>query len=368
MDATTVSGPGRQLAALVPHLAASGVDVKVVLFQRTGRPKPPYADFLADAGIPHVVLRENGRFDATLLGKVSELLDAWAPHIVQTHSYRPTAIAYALRRRGAAWRWVAFFHGTTNENLKVRLYHWIDRKLVRAADRIVVMTCAQADLFGGLGARVRQIHNAVLADPGSARLPDAVARRIEAVGRPRLGVIGRLSHEKGVDIFLDAFRLLADRGIAAGAVIAGDGPERERLAVQAARLGVAGSVHFLGAVHPADPLYPELDLVVIPSRSEGLPNVLLEALSAGRRVVSTDVGAVTEVLEDAAAGRVVPARDPVALADAIAAGLAEPVEAGADARRVAVDRFSIERRRAAHVALYEEVTKRASPRVPELAS
>ena len=71
MDATTVSGPGRQLAALVPHLAASGVDVKVVLFQRTGRPKPPYADFLADAGIPHVVLRENGRFDATLLGKVS---------------------------------------------------------------------------------------------------------------------------------------------------------------------------------------------------------------------------------------------------------------------------------------------------------
>jgi glycosyltransferase involved in cell wall biosynthesis len=369
MDTIQVSGPGRQLAALVPRLEAAGVDVRVVLFQRAGRPHPPYATFLAEAGIPHVVLPERGRFDTALIGRVADLLAEWVPHIVQTHSYRPTAIAYALRRRGARWRWIAFFHGTTNENLKVRLYHWLDRLLVRSADRTVVMSRAQAALFGGAGPRVRQIHNAVLGAPASAAaLPEAVARRLAAIAHPRIGVIGRLSHEKGVDLFLESFRLLAARGVRADAIIAGDGPERERLVAQAATLGLGESVHFLGAVYPVDALYPELDLVVIPSRSEGLPNVLLEALHAGRPVVSADVGAVTEVLTDGAAGRVVPPLDSAALAAAIESALAEPGGAGDAARRAAVDRFSLDRRVAAHVALYRELLGLPALVVQEAAS
>jgi glycosyltransferase involved in cell wall biosynthesis len=182
-----------------------------------------------------------------------------------------------------------------------------------------------------------------------------VTRRLATIGRPRIGVIGRLSHEKGVDLFLESFRLLADRGVRAHAILVGDGPEGERLAAQAATLGLGDSVHFLGAVYPVDPLYSELDLVVIPSRSEGLPNVLLEALHAGRPVVSTDVGAVTEVLADSAAGRVVPPLDPAALAAAMASALADPEGTGAAARRTAADRFSLDRRVTAHVALYREL-------------
>ncbi len=202
MDTIQVSGPGRQLAAVIPSLAAAGIAVKVVLFHRSGRPRPPYADFLADAGIDHAVLSERGRFDLALVGRVASLLDGWAPDIVQTHSYRPTAIAYALRRRGARWRWLGFFHGTTNENLKVRVYHWLDRHLLAAADRIVVMSRPQAERFGGAGQRVRQIHNAVLPAPADGLLDDALSARIASIPGPRVGVIGRLSHEKGVDLFL----------------------------------------------------------------------------------------------------------------------------------------------------------------------
>jgi len=361
MDTAQVSGPGRQLAALIPRLADAGVDVQVMLFHRIGRPRPPYADFLADAGIAHVVLPERGPFDTTLLARVRDVLADWDPHIVQTHSYRPTAIAYVLRRRGARWRWLGFFHGTTNEDLKVRAYHWLDRRLLGAADRIVVMSRPQAELFGGTGPRVRQIHNAVLPAPARGPLPDPVSAQLAAIPHPRVGVIGRLSSEKGVDLFLEAMKLVGERGVVAHAIIAGDGPERARLAAQARALGVASSVHFLGSVHPVEPLYPELDLVVIPSRSEGLPNVLLEALRADRPVVSTDVGAVSEVLTDNAAGRVVPPLDPAALASAIVLALTESPSTGSVARAAAAERFSLERRTEGHVALYHEVLGRPAP-------
>ena len=362
MDTIQVSGPGRQLAAVIPSLTAAGIAVKVVLFHRSGRPRPPYADFLADAGIDHAVLPERGRFDLALVARVASLLDEWAPDIVQTHSYRPTAIAYALRRRGGRWRWLGFFHGTTNENLKVRVYHWLDRHLLAAADRIVVMSRPQAERFGGAGQRVRQIHNAVLPAPAGGLLDDALSARIASIPGPRVGVIGRLSHEKGVDLFLDAFDRLTRGGVDAHAVIAGDGPERERLAGQAAALGLAGRVHFLGPVYPVEPLYPLLDVVVIPSRSEGLPNVLLEALRADRRVVSTDVGAVSEVLDDPSAGRVVPPLRPDALAAAMGAALTEAPQAGTAARAAAADRFSLHRRVEAHVSLYREVLGRPAIR------
>jgi glycosyltransferase involved in cell wall biosynthesis len=362
MDTAQVSGPGRQLAALIPALAGAGIEMHVVLFRRIGRPSPAYADFLGAAGIAHTILPERGRFDLALLDRAQDLLDGWAPDIVQTHSYRPTAIAYALRRRGARWRWLGFFHGTTNENLKVRAYHWLDRHLLAAADRIVVMSRPQAERFGGAGQRVRQIHNAVLPAPAGGLLDDALAARIASIPGPRVGVIGRLSHEKGVDLFLDAFGRLTRGGMHAHAVIAGDGPERERLAGQAAALGLAERVHFLGPVYPVEPLYPLLDVVVIPSRSEGLPNVLLEALRADRRVVSTDVGAVSEVLDEPAAGRVVPPLRPDALATAMGAALAESSQAGTAARAAAADRFSLHRRVEAHVSLYRELLGRPATR------
>ena len=175
-------------------------------------------------------------------------------------------------------------------------------------------------------------------------------------------MIGRLSHEKGVDLFLRAFRLLRAGGLPAQAVIAGDGPERVRLLDQALELGIGDAVRFLGPVYPAAPLYAELDLVVIPSRSEGLPNVLLEALSADSRIVATDVGAVADVLSEPVAGRVVPPGDVNALAEAMRTGLGEAPAAGTAARRAILERFSLAARAATHAALYHDlIGNRAAP-------
>ena len=354
IDTHQVSGPGRQLTALANALAARDVALRVVMLQRAGRPRPPFADYLAAHGVDHVILEERGPTDlARPAAALRAALAAFAPDVVQTHSYK-TNLLYRLAARGAPRRpWVAFFHGATAENLKVRAYHWLDRRLMAAADRIVVMSELHHEGFGR-AAHVRVLHNAVIPVSDAADLPDLAPYR--APDAPLLAVVGRLSHEKGVDLFLRAVAALHARGRAVRAVLAGDGPARAELEALRAELGLESAVHFLGPVAAVNALYRAVDLVVLPSRSEGLPNVLLEALRQDRPVVATAVGAVSEVLTDPAAGVVVPPGDPEALARGIEAALAAGATPQArQARAETAARFSLDRRVDAHLALYGEL-------------
>jgi glycosyltransferase involved in cell wall biosynthesis len=119
-------------------------------------------------------------------------------------------------------------------------------------------------------------------------------------------------------------------------------------------------VRFLGHVYDVDALYRMLDLLVLPSRSEGLPNTLLEAMQANVRIVATAVGAVPEVVATSPAARLVAPGSAAALGDAIEHALTQgdPPEAAA-ARREVVGRFSLERRVGAHLQLYRDLLEEA---------
>jgi glycosyltransferase involved in cell wall biosynthesis len=333
-----------------------GVEIRVVTFHRAGRARSPYLEYLERAGVRCEVLEESGPLDARLLVRLHRLLSSWKPDVVQTHGYRPTALAYALRSAGARWPWIAFFHGVTTENLKVRLYHWLDRRMRSSADRVIVMSRTELEGQSRLGARASVLHNAAIPLPPE---PVAAAPSMSARGTttaPRIGVVGRLSPEKGVDVFLHACKGLVDRGVAFSAIVAGDGPERRSLEQLRDDLGLAERAHFVGGIAAVQSLYASLDLLVIPSRSEGLPNVLLEALRADVPVVATSVGAIPEVLEGSAAGELVPAGSADALADAITRALRLKQDAASRAARGdVVARFSVERRAQAHLRMYEEL-------------
>lgn len=355
IDTKILSGPGRQLAALAAELPASGVDVLVVTYRRTGTAQSPFVAHLSDKRIPHVVIPESGPLDIRAVRRLAVTLRDFEPDVVQTHSYKATAHAWLLRRLGARWRWVGFSHGTTTEDTKARLYHQLDRRLIGAADQVVVVSAAQLDRFEGVSPRPRVIDNAVVpfSDAGAAN-PSPV--RPAGGSEPRLGVVGRLSSEKGVDVFLDACALLRDRGLAFTAVVAGDGSERIALEVRCAALGLAHRIEFLGQVSDLGSLYKSLDLLVIPSRSEGLPNVLLEALAAGLPVAATRVGAIPHVLADPLAGTLAEPGSPGRLAAAIESSLALRTRPEAVlARRRVVDRYSLGRRVQEHLDLYRSV-------------
>jgi glycosyltransferase involved in cell wall biosynthesis len=141
--------------------------------------------------------------------------------------------------------------------------------------------------------------------------------------RPLVLTVGRLDEQKGHACLLEAARLVPDAQFA----LAGDGPLDDLLRDRAARLGVADRIRFLGRREDIAALLACADLFVLPSRYEGLPLAVLEAMAAAVPVVATDVGGTSEAVVDGATGLLVPADDPRALAAAVRRALDDPAGA-----------------------------------------
>ncbi len=158
---------------------------------------------------------------------------------------------------------------------------------------------------------------------------------------PRIGTIGRLVDYKGPADLLAAVPVVLGRFPEASFVLVGDGPLRPALESLARRLGIERSVHLMGELAEGTDVLSALDVVVVPSRRDGMSNSLLEAMAAGRPVVATDVGGNAELLGDA--GLLVPPRNPACLAEAIVTVLEDSERArglGEEARRRARLGFS----------------------------
>jgi glycosyltransferase involved in cell wall biosynthesis len=182
-----------------------------------------------------------------------------------------------------------------------------ERLLNRCTDRLVAVSSSVA--------RVMPRDTAVIPNGVSRHEPasaeELVRLRVELglpPGWPVIGCVGRLTTVKGVDRLLWALgAMVRECATPCVLLVVGDGPEREMLEGQARRLGVSEKVVFAGFRPDARRLYDLMDCVVLPSRSEGLPVVLLEGMSAGVPVLATDVGANKEVLLNGEAGTMLPA-------------------------------------------------------------
>jgi glycosyltransferase involved in cell wall biosynthesis len=156
------------------------------------------------------------------------------------------------------------------------------------------------------------------------------------------GFIGRLEPQKAPDLLIEAIGLLHSRGVPVHVAIAGDGQLRAALQQRLAATGAQASVSWLGAVDGRR-LMTELDLLVMPSRYEGFPYVLLEALHCGVPVVATPVGGIAETNGDGRCGTVVPHDDARALADAIEQLVRDPQRRArmAEQSRIRAREFSV---------------------------
>jgi glycosyltransferase involved in cell wall biosynthesis len=175
--------------------------------------------------------------------------------------------------------------------------------------------------FGVPERKLRVIHNAIpaAAFDGPAD-PDLRTRMAGPAQRPIVLTCARLDPQKGLSTLLEAAVLVP----AAVFVIAGEGQQQAALRDQAQRLGLADRAVFLGHRADVPALLASCDVFVLPSLYEGLPLAVLEAMAAGRPVVTTAVGGTDEVVCDRETGLLVPPNDPRALASAIRTLLDEP--------------------------------------------
>jgi glycogen(starch) synthase len=176
---------------------------------------------------------------------------------------------------------------------------------------------------------------------------------------PRLLCLARLVPVKGVERAIEAMRIILTRFPEATLTVAGDGIERERLEQRVMQLGIASSVGFLGAVKPD--LVPDLiessSVLLLPSRSEGFPNVALESAASARPMVAFPVGEVEKVIRNGETGLVVAQGDVKGMADAVCSLLIDPRKAmqmGRAARALVNNRFGID----AYVESYHQLYSR----------
>ncbi len=222
-----------------------------------------------------------------------------------------------------------------------RLYdHGPGRLLLRHADEVVAVSAAAAAFVMRLSGR-----SAVVIYRGAASL-DSGAADAELLRRadraPIVLYAGRLIDGKGVRDLIDAFAAVPGPALLC---IVGDGPRRADLVAQADGLGLADRVWFRGylpesATHAA---IRAADIIVSPSYTEGLPTTVMEAALLGRAIVATDVGGTGEIVRDEHSALLYAPRDVVALRDALAQLLADPVrraQLGERARTEATQRFN----------------------------
>lgn len=260
---------------------------------------------------------------------------------------------------------VAVSRGWTGETFRVRVYDKLDRLVLRWMDRVVCVSAAQAEKVRRAGVprhKVTVIANAIRPERFAEPQPEH-QERLRSLFRkaPRLivGAAGRLSPEKGFDVLVDAATQVVGRDRSVGFVLFGEGPMRNSLTSQIRSRGLDQGFVLAGFRDDLDCYLPYLDLVVLPSFTEGLPNVALEAFAAGVPVVATAVGGTPEVVKHGVNGYLVPPGDPDALAHRIVEVLADKVTRsvfGSRGRAWVSERFSFASQALSYQRLFESIT------------
>ncbi len=293
------------ISAAVPRVEVrAGLTVRHPRFPALPRVGMAVAPFLYAAGV-----------SATLRQVLSGLE---GPVLLDGHFLYPDGVATALlaRRYG-----LPFILTARGQDVTLFPRHAVPRRLIRwacaASSRVITVSEALREQLVDIGVapdKACTLRNGV--DTDKFRPAErAAARQRFGCQRTTLLAVGHLIERKDHDLIVRALPLLPDMDL----VIVGEGPLRQRLLDTAARLRVAGRVRIVGHVSQAELAiwYTAADISILTSRHEGMPNVVLESLACGTPVVATVVEGVPELIDSAAAGRLVMQRTPEALAAAV---------------------------------------------------
>ncbi len=282
--------------------------------------------------------------------------------VIHSHGYKGNILLGMIPRWLRPAPMVTTVHGWTAGSgfTRMRMYEFMDALALRFVDRVVVVSKAAAAhprLRSIARERVRVVPNGIAVRASAPPPSDPVLARF-MMQRPTICAAGRLSPEKGFHHLLEAFSLLLRSGADPQLVVFGEGRERGALEGRAAALGLADRVRFPGYCADLCSFLPFSRLFALSSLTEGLPMVLLEAMSAGVPVVATSVGGIPELLQGGDTGVLVPPADPEELARGMALVLNGGEAASAKAKRaraLVAQGYSVQAMERGYLEVYREV-------------
>jgi glycosyltransferase involved in cell wall biosynthesis len=367
-----VGGPARQILALEPAMARRRVRSLLV----SGTVNEDEAD-LADLlhypdvrRVPRLQREPSPPRDLAALADLWLIVVRYRPDVVHTHMAKAGTLGRAAALLARVPVRVHTFHGHTLEGYftekgKRRVVR-TERQLARFSSALVAVSRSVADDL--LGAGVGRPDQYRVMSPGLdlgpfLRIagPDGSVRARLGIpdGAPVIGFSARLVPVKAVNVFLAALEVVLTELPEAHAVIAGDGPEGER--ITAAQSSAAGErIHWMGWLADMAAFYADVDVVALSSVNEGTPISLIEAAAAGRPVVATAVGGVPEVVIDGETGALVASGDHRALAARILGLARDPARRASmgAAARARSARYSAETLADESLSLYRELIRK----------
>lgn len=356
-----VGGAESAVLGLSQGLVEAGA--RVVVAALADASSAPFVERARAAGLTTEVLHAPGRNYWRDWHGLRRIMRDHQIRVAHTHGYRADMMGL-LAARSSRLPCLATAHGFTLGGAKNRLNQWLAVRALRMDDAVIAVSDPLAVTLRALGVgadRVVPILNAWL--PPTGRLPPKheARARLQLDGEaPVFGWVGRLSMEKGPDVAVAAMARLVHGG--ARLAFVGGGRERLALEAQVASLGLAKRVHFVGTVPDAATLLAAFDGLVLSSRTEGTPMILLEAIHAGVPIIASAVGGVPHLLAHGT-GLLVPSEDPSALAAAMDQVLADPAGAldrATAARARVAAQFSPGEWVSRHLAVYQRVMERSA--------
>lgn len=296
-------GPEKQLVEHACRISERNIEPRIISFVEEGN-----ANQLLEKAKQRGIITTSiclGSFDLRQIGILIDLLRTEDIDLICIHGYKANIIG-RIASWGAGIPLVAISRGWTGEDRKIRFYEWFDRLFLRLANHVVAVSAGQQKKILACGVsqeKVTVIHNAI----NLAEFPEAVGHFLRReLGLPDDAIIvasaGRLSPEKNYATMIEASHHLIKNNPKIYFVIFGEGVLRQKLEAQIAATGLTGRFLLPGFRTDLQRVMHDIDIFMLPSFTEGLPNVVLEAFAARKPVVATRVGGTPEVVQDGISG------------------------------------------------------------------
>lgn len=319
-----IGGLQRVVTTLCETIDRRAFDVQVLCLRALG----PFSTEIENMGLRVTLLPQTGRTDYMSFAKVARILRAERIDVIHTHNTQPFVDGTLGALLAGVETVVHTDHGRMFPDKK--RYMLAERMVSRFAYRVVGVsddTARKLIHYEKIHPeKVLTIANGIDGARFTAPVDRAAARADLGLDADSLviGVAARLSVEKGIAYLLEALPRVVSCFPAVVLLIAGEGPLEAELRRMAKALGVDHHVRFLGPRTDIPLLLSLFDVYALPSLSEGLPMILLEAMAAGCPILATAVGGIPSAVQSEVNGLLVPPQDPASLAAALTRVLASP--------------------------------------------